>query len=371
MSSVPDSPRMSSAQQIALEQSLLFEQQFLGHRQVLQSLACARGGFCMADGWQVGTQVIDGEFDLDAPMIRQLLMDADQRGPSMRAAPSPLQRTPAPAGPSAMERYLNPTPPSAPLRTLERVGQEVPGTVYGPGNLLGNVASATSGALQGLGERTGRRAMEDGVRAILAGRARLVTLAPGVELYNAAQGRQMPRVRLRVRGLPIATIQGMIPGSGGPVTQWRANGPGTAASLKVQGMTPQQMRQTHILAGQQRLPRALQWAGGRVGGGVLTFGPTLVLDAYASIETDLQTGQRSFNGRNFALSQARNQSGNAAGMLTGMAVTGVAVMVGGAALAASAPVLLIAFGAGMIAQVVWNASGAADMAEDLARRAME
>jgi hypothetical protein len=365
MSSVPRPNEPSAAQRAAQAQALPLLQQLQQHRQAVSTLVTSRAGMCMANGWEVTTEHIDGDFELDAPFIARLLEQGN--GPTMRAAPPRAGSATPPAGPSAVERYLFPEPATAPLRSVERFAEEVPGAAYGPGNLAANVAAASAGALQSLGERRGAQAMRDGVIAILERRAQRVTLAPGLELYNSAEPRQRPRVRLRARGLPIATVRAMVPGSGGPVTQWRVNGAGNTASLRVRGMTSQQLRQTAILAGSERLPGSLRWASGPVGGGVLTFGPTAVLDFYSAIEVDLQTGQRSFNHHSFLVNQARNQSGNAVGFGAGMVVTGVALVAGGAAAAASAPVLIIAFGVGLVAQVVWNAAGGADWAEGQAR----
>jgi hypothetical protein len=250
------------------------------------------------------------------------------------------------------------------------VGQEVPGAVIGPGNVLGNASAAVAGALQGLGERQGRAALAEGIRRILAGQVQRVVLGPAVELYNAAARGQRPRVRLRVRGLPITLVQKMVPAMGGAANTWRVGAQGAVSSLKVQGMTAQQLRNTAILASEQRLPGLLRWTGGRVGGGVLAFAPSLALDAWSAIETDLATGERSFNGRRFLTDSARSQSGNALGFGAGLAVSGVAVVVGGAAAAASAPVVLLALGVGLLVQVAWNASGMADATAGAAEAAL-
>jgi hypothetical protein len=370
MSSVPVPASHSAAQVTANAQARATADAVRDHRANVATMTNSRAGMCMANGWEVSIETIDGDFELDAALLRRLIDPQATSGPSLRAAPPMTSGSSTPAGPSALEQYLFPPPATAPLGSPTRYGEELPGALSGPGNLLSNVGSASAGALQGLGERAGGRALQQGVQAIVSRAAQRVVIAPGVELYNAAQPRQTPRVRLRVRGLPIAQVRAMVPGFGGPVTQWRLNGPGTGASLRVRGMTAQQLRQTAILAGQERLPAGVRWASGRVGGGILTFGPTAALDFYSAIETDLQTGSRSFNVQAFALAEARNQSGNAVGFGAGMVVTGVAVVVGGAAAAASAPVVLLALGVGLMAQVVWNAAGGADWAEGGARAAL-
>lgn len=370
MSSVPVPASHTPAQLAANAQGRAAAVAVREHRANVAAMTHSRAGMCMANGWDVSIETIDGDFELDAPLLRRLFDPEATSGPSLRAAPPMAGGLSTPAGPSALEPYLFPPLATAALGSSARYAEEVPGAVYGPGNLLSNVGSATAGALQGMGERAGARTLQQGVQAIMSRAAQRVVVAPGMALYNAAQPHQTPRVRLRVRGLPIAQVRAMVPGLGGPVTQWRVNGPGTGASLRVRGMTAQQLRQTAILAGQERLPAGVRWASGRVGGGILTFGPTAALDFYSAIETDLQTGSRSFNVQAFAVAEARNQSGNAVGFGAGMLVTGVAVVVGGAATAASAPVVLLALGVGLIAQVVWNAAGGADWAEGTARSAL-
>ena len=191
-----------------------------------------------------------------------------------------------------------------------------------------------------------------------------MTIAPIIELYNSAQGRQAPRVRLRVRGLPIKVTQA-IPAMGGPVTQWRVNGPGTSASLKAGSMTAQRVRNAAVLAGERQLPQVLRWATSKSGGGILTFAPSLLPDAHAAIEGDLLAGGR-FNTHQFLVAQARSQSGNAVGFVGGLFVV---AWVGGAT--AGAPLVLLGLGVGIAPQVASNASGMADQAGKLAQAAMD
>ena len=216
-----------------------------------------------------------------------------------------------------------------------------------------------------MGEAGSARRFTEGLRDILAGRVKVVNIAPNIELYNSAQGRQPPRARLRVRGLPIKVVTQAIPATGGAVTQWRVNGPGTSASLKAGGMTAQQMRNTAVLAGERQLPGALRWASTKTGGGVLTFAPSMALDAYDAIEVDLQTGGRSFNTSKFLVAEARSQSGNAVGFVGSLVAV---ALVGGAV--AGAPLVLLGLGVGIALQVVWNASGMADEAGNLAQSAL-
>jgi hypothetical protein len=357
----------TEAQRQAQIQAQQFARAVREHRSSLQSLANMRGGMCTADGWIVTHDTIDGDFELDDSLISRIYGPLGATpGPVMSATPPrPVAGQPAGEGPSALSRYLNPPNSTSPAGSAQRFAEEIPGVVYGPGNILGNSSAALAGALQGLGERTGRQALAEGIAAIQSRAAKVVKLGPNVELYNAAKPNQAPRVRLRVRQMPMTYVRSTVPTVGGPVTQWRMNGPGTAATLKAQGMTSQQMRNVAIMASEQKLPAPLRWSSGRIGGGVLAFGPSLAIDTYNSIETDLSTGQRSFNRDAFLVASAKSQSGNLVGLVGGLAA--VALM---PAAIAGAPLILIGLGAGIVAQLVWNAAGGGDAAEQMAKQAL-
>jgi hypothetical protein len=84
-------------------------------------------------------------------------------------------------------------------------------------------------------------------------------------------------------------------------------------------MTAQQLRGTQVLIGQPRLPSPVRWAASPEGAGILTFGPSLLLDAASSIGTDLPTGRRRFDTEQFLVAPARSQSGNLVGFAGGRA----------------------------------------------------
>jgi hypothetical protein len=94
----------------------------------------------------------------------------------------------------------------------------------------------------------------------------------------------------------------------------------------------------------------------KAGVGVLTFGPSAVMDAMQSIDRDVD-GRLEFDGKKFAIASARSQSGNllafgTAEILTwGLVVTGTTV---------AAPAILIGLAVGFGVALYWNGSGAAD-----------
>lgn len=100
----------------------------------------------------------------------------------------------------------------------------------------------------------------------------------------------------------------------------------------------------------------LAWTGTKWGGGILAFAPTLAIDAYKDLHW--RADARGNHGlHQFLMDEATNQSGNAVGFVTTIGVTSAVAFFGGAALAASAPVVLVAFGAGLVAMVVFNKMG--------------
>ena len=242
MSSLPVPAPHSAAQLAARAQARLLAHDVTIHRQAVAAMVNARPGMCMANGWDVSFDELNGDFDLDTPLLERLLTQGGPPGPSMRAMPGPGQARTAADATSAFKAYVFAPPSPAPVGSARRLSDETASAVYGPGNILANASASLAGALQGYGEHDAAKRLAQGLADILAGRVNKVPLAPPVDLYNSAQGKQPPRVRLRVRGLPIKVVTATVPTVGGPVTQWRSNGPGNAASLGARNMTAQQMR---------------------------------------------------------------------------------------------------------------------------------
>ncbi len=356
----------SAAQQAAEAQAFLASRAYYNHRSQLQSLLAARPGMCMASGLIVQQQTLDGDFDLDEPVVQRLLQSATN-GPVMRAAPPPAAR-PAepPAGPNALQRYLNPPDPEGQPWTALRLGEEAPGAIYGAGNVLANSSAALSGAMRGMTGQDLARGLREGIQSIRAGTTNLVRLSPHLELYNTARAGRRPIVRLRVRGLPLTMVQQAIPALGGAQNQWRRNPSQNANTLPARNMTTQQMHQAARLAADHGQPAWLRWTQGRVGGGVLAFAPSLAVDLYNTTNVDLRGREFSFNGRDFLVRSAGSQSGNALGLVVGGMAATAAIGVG----VVGAPVVIIGLGAGVLVQLVWNWSGGADGAKGMASRAL-
>ncbi|WP_422189846.1 hypothetical protein [Aquabacterium sp.] len=106
--------------------------------------------------------------------------------------------------------------------------------------------------------------------------------------------------------------------------------------------------------------RLLRAASGKVGGGVLAFGPSAVLDFGASARWADNSVEVDWKG--FAVRSAKSQSGNLVGFVAGAVAVGVVSTVGW-------PVIVIGLGlaAGLVAQIAWGATGMDEMAESKAR----
>ena len=357
MAAVPGPSVSDGLQSEARVQALRMAGEVKRHRRLAAALGHCRPGFCMSEAWDVSQVPLDGSFDLDGAVLEALLR---QGGPPQAPPPHASPQV----GGSALHDYLYPPDSGAPPLSAQRLADETAGAVYGAGNIVGNTATALAGGMQWQAERSSARALAEGIRAILAGRASTVPVGPGMELYNAAPGRQRPRVRLRVRGAMVPLVRQSAAVASAAASQWRVNGPGNAASLGVGRMSQQQMRNMALHAGEARVPGALRWASGLKGGGVLTFAPALLLDSYGAIETDL-AGSRHFNGKKFLVSQARSQSGNAVGFVGGIVLATLA-----GAMVAGAPLVLVGLIGGIGCQILWNWFGAADTTAEAAERVL-
>jgi hypothetical protein len=95
------------AEQAAALQARLFEQRLREHRLLVRGLTSQRPGLCMADGWEMSRETIDGDFDLDDSVLGRLMQvqvgpeGAARGGPAVRAAPP---SAPTRAAPSVLRR---------------------------------------------------------------------------------------------------------------------------------------------------------------------------------------------------------------------------------------------------------------------------
>ena len=156
-----------------------------------------------------------------------------------------------------------------------------------------------------------------------------------------------------------------------PGVTWRSSVGGTVHSTRWATPSRAQARGAQVVAADTRWNGRMGWSTGRIGGGALAFAPSAAIDAWNSIEYEVdRSGRRHykrFDTEKFLIDSARSQSGNAVGMAAGAALgVGAAVVFG----VAGAPLLAVVLIGGLAAQVVWSASGMGDKSADLARQAM-
>ena len=250
------------------------------------------------------------------------------------------------------------------------VQSEIRSAGVGPGNIIGNgLAAAQTATMMGMQGQTAAR-LSTAAQQVASGASRTVRINQFMDLYNANQGKGLPRLRLRIRNLPL-TVAAPIPGA-----QWRTNAKGTTHSTRWAAPTASQVKGAGAVAAESRWARSMGWSTGKLGTGLITFAPTAALDAWSSIEFDLDANGkrhiRSFDTNKFLVASARNQSGNALGLAASVAAVPVAVAItaGLGLTVVGAPLVLIGLAAGVAVQVIWNASGGADFAENQARAAL-
>ena len=338
---------------------------------------------CAADGWTTCEEQLNGDFDLDTPVGQELLrrLIAQQPNvlntlrtwepavPAVRVPMRPVVTHPGPGPrpeddlPPWLREYLFGTWGG------QGFGSEVRSASVSPANIVGNALGAAQAvAYAGVQGQTAAR-LQAAAAKVASGASRVVRINEFMDLYNANMGKGRPRLRLRIRNLPL-TVASPIPGA------WRTNGPGTAHSTKWAQPNGQQVKAAGVVAAESRWARSMAWSGGKVGTGLITFAPTAALDAWSSIEFDLDAAGRrrirSFDTNKFLVTSARNQSGNVAGLAASVISVPTAVAIAGMAglTVAGAPLVVIGLLAGVAMQVVWNNYGGADFAEQQARKAL-
>lgn len=351
-------------------------QQFAQHR--------GSSGQCAADGWSMCEEQLNGEFDLDTPVGQELLRRLIAQQPNVLDTLRTWQpAVPVASVPSRPAAAARPGPGPRPEDDLppwlreylfgtwggQGLGSEVRSASVSPANIIGNgLGAAQSVAYAGVQGQTAAR-LQAAAAKVTSGASRVVRINEFMDLYNANMGKGRPRLRLRIRNLPL-TVATPIPGA------WRTNGPGTAQSTKWAQPTGQQAKAAGVVAAEARWARNMSWAGGKLGTGLITFAPTAALDAWSSIEFDLDAAGRrqirSFDTNKFLVTSARNQSGNVAGLAASVISVPAAVAIAGMAglTVAGAPLVVIGLLAGVAMQVVWNNYGGADFAEQQARKAL-
>ena len=304
-----------------------------------------RRGVCRADAWNVLNQFLDGDFEVDAILAQPIITSVIATQPIMHQTRS--SRTPGAASNSAdtswLREYLLGDPKGA-KRSEERFASELSNAALGPGNIANNANEAKKAVNAAVQGRT-TTAVKAAARTMESAGAGKVVLNPYMDMYYSESEK---KVRIRVKGLPTQVV---MPALGKGAVSART---GIKASMAVADSMVRAQAVGTLAAG-AHWSGAARYLNGKMGGGILTFGPSAALDVYNSFEPDLH-GDSRFNGKKFLVASAKSQSGNLLGVAGTVVGGAVAVAVG----VAGAPVILIGLGAGILVQAVWGWSGASD-----------
>ncbi|WP_157654334.1 hypothetical protein [Burkholderia ubonensis] len=290
------------------------------------------------NGWLIGDDSFSGDFDIDPHLADQLLNALVTSG---QCSASDWTRDFADRGRSGDSG------------TLARLYEEGRNNLAGPGSILGNLNTGL-GAAHAAHALSLQRGIDAGAQTLIRRASPSVKINHYVTLYDGnATGKGKPRPKLRMRNMPIQTVQPAL----GPHAKHNPRTQTTTAALNAadfKKLTPSISPLRH------------PYAGSLIGSGVLTFAPSLALDLAANISRDTQGALR-FDSRAFMLASARSQSGNALGF-------GFSTIMSIALLSlnfSTLPVILFSFGAGYFVQLVWNASTGPDFAESQVQRVLD
>lgn len=326
-------------------------------RLFMSPLASGVGAFNMA--CEVSTldafpSTLNGEFELDRPMLMALASNLAKTDPNsaalLLAASMPPAAVPqnGEAADSAFDRLLASSKDS----------------LIGGGNIGGNLASGTEAVLRAAWKR---QAMA-GFKSLTSGaRTGTIRLGPhiSIEPRNIGKGgelRKGARLMVKVRGLPMTVVHSLP----SPIL---SKAGGQFGGMRVGATDLRRMHQSAAALADARLQsvRLLRGASSKFGGGVLAFGPSAAIDFYDSAQWS--DGSLAVNWKGFAVRSAKSQSGNLVGVGVGMGAAAAAVAVGVVA-AVGWPVVLVGLGAGLVAQVAWGYFGADEAVAQQAERAL-
>jgi hypothetical protein len=313
------------------------------------------GGMCRADGWDVSIHQLDGDYDLDDVLAQQIVTSA--LGSTVSGI-TPHTSTPNSVSTAADTSWLNAYlygDPAGTVGSVDRLLSEGKNATGGPGNILGN-ANEVKKAINAAVDKRTTDALQAAARTIQSGAGSSIKINQYMTLYNGNKtGKGRPRPRLRISGLPMQVI---TPALGAGARMSAQYGSASARALGTSALEAQRLGK--FAAGQHWSKVASSLNGGW-GGGVLAFAPSAALDVYGSFERDLR-GDTRFNSDKFWISSAKSQSGNALGWVVGGGIV--------FAMGATAPVILLGLGTGILVQLAWGWLGGSDWAGAAAERTL-
>jgi hypothetical protein len=312
------------------------------------------GGMCRADGWDISNHQLDGEFDLD-DLLAKDIVGSILGASTVRSVPAGGSTAGTPAASKEQQAWLASYfygDSTGSVGSVDRLLTEGRNAVAGPGNILGNTNSVKE-AINSAVQAKSAGALQAAAAKIASGAASSIKINQYMTLYNANKaGKGRPRPRLRITGLPLQVITPALGDGARMATQY---GSVAARALGTSALEAQRLGK---FAAGQHWSSAGAFFNGKVGTGLLTFAPSAALDIYSSYEQDLR-GDSRFNWHKFGVASAKSQSGNLLGLGGGILAGAGAVAFFGFAVA-STPVILISLGVGVGVQLVWGWSGKAD-----------
>lgn len=343
----------SFAHEEAIRRNRRLQQDLAAYQKMLpqNSRLVGGGGICRADGWDISYQQLNGEFDLDEVLAKNMVTSAQTSAPG------------ATEGTWLAQYLLGDV--TGDIDTTPRFKSELNNAVAGPGNILGNI-NALKQAGNALYQKSTIDALQAAARRIESGAAISIKINEYMTLYNANRsGRGRPRPRVRISGMPMRVITPAL-GQG-----MRAAASGANAAMKATDLLA--ARRLGNMAAASHWTSKAAFLNGKIGGGILTFAPSAALDIYSSVERDM-AGDMRFNRNKFLIASAKSQSGNLLGMAGGaLAAAGAgvfAIAIVGVTLTA-APLIIIGLIGGVGIQMIWGASGGADWAGSAAETALK
>lgn len=281
-----------------------------------------------ADGWDISYQTIEGDFDLDEILAREI---------ASRVAANILDG-------GWLKDYLND-------KSGENAGfdEYLKDASVGPGNI-----SYTTNSARAAGEAAiASQKIAAAEKTIKSGIARSVKINNHMTLYDANSGKGQPRFRIKISGLPAKVVTPLV-----DLQMLKANRHVIRSLQGGLSVRANAVRNPSGLAGMTSKMRYLNLKGV---GGALTFAPTAAVDLYRNFNE----GQ--LDGRQFMIDQAKHQSGNAMGLAGGVLAGAVVVVLG----FAGAPVIATVLIGGILTQALWNYSGASNSVGRLAEKILD
>lgn len=297
---------------------------------------------------------LNGEFELDGPMLMALAANLSKTDPNaaalLLAASLPPESLPQTA--------------AAADSSFDRLWASSRDSLIGGGNIAGNIAGGTEAVLRAAWKRqamSGFKSLTSGAATKTIHLGRHISIEPR-NIGKGGQLRKGARLMVKVRGLPMTVVHSLP----APII---TKAGGQFGAIRVGATDLRRMNQSAAALADARWQsmRVLRGASSKFGGGVLALGPSAAIDFYDSAQWN--NGSLDVNWKGFAVRSAKSQSGNLVGMGVGAGAAAGAVALGVVA-AVGWPVVLVGLGAGLVAQVAWGYFGADEAVAEQAERAL-